>query len=179
VVDLPTNTYMPNKIDPYQSTEVISWSYWLGVGQKAIEEYEKANSNLSSGISVIGELTGYGALASLAVTGVSMFATPSVGDNVRYKFITVQNGVNNIFDYGNGIAASGRHTNLLQGGFTIQLFNDNFRDGIDVTVNLVCVQVRKTWEDKQHTEQVVKPRYVTLNKKRMVVNTSKIRVNAN
>lgn len=178
-VNLPTNTHTPNKINPYQSTEVISWSYWLGVGQKAVEEYEKANSKLSGGISAIGALTGYGALASLAVTGVSMFTTPSVGDNVQYKFITVQNGVNNTFDFGNGISASGRNTNLLQGGFTIQLFNDNFRDGIDVTVKLACVQIRKTWEDKQYTEQVVKPRYVTLNKKRMVVNTRKIRVNAN
>jgi hypothetical protein len=177
-VNLPTNIYTPNKINPYQSTEVISWSYWLGVGQKAVEEYEKANSKLSSGISAIGMLTGYGALASLAVTGISMFATPSVGDNVQYKFITVQNGVNNTFDFGNGISASGRNTNLLQGVFYIQLFNDNFRVGIDVTVKLACVQIRKTWEDKQYTEQVVKPRYVTLNKKRMVVNATKIRVNA-
>jgi len=176
-VNLPVNTYTPNKINPYQSTEVISWSYWIGVGQKAVEEYDKANNKLSSGISAIGALTGYGALASLAVTGISMFATPTVGDNVQYKFITVQNGVNNTFDFGNGIAASGRNTNLLQGGFTIQLFNDNFRDGIDVTVKLACVQISKTWEDKQYKEQVVKPRYVTLNKKKMVVNTSKIRVN--
>ncbi|MEX1001820.1 MAG: hypothetical protein WDZ35_06885 [Crocinitomicaceae bacterium] len=178
-VNLPTNTYSPNKFNPYQSTEVISWSYWLGVGQKAVEEYEKANSNLSSGISAIGALTGYGALASLAVTGVSMFATPSVGDNVEYKFITAQNGVNKTFDFGNGTSASGRNTNLLQGGFTIQLFNDNFRDGIDVTVKLACVQIRKTWKDKQYKEQVVKPRHVTLNKKKMVIDTNKIRVNAN
>jgi len=107
-----------------------------------------------------------------------MFGTPSVGDNVQYKFITVQYGVENIFDFGNVVSASGRNTNLLQGGFTIQLFNDNFMDGIDVTVKLACVQIRKTWEDRQYTEQVVKPRYVTLNKKKMVVNTSKIRTNA-
>jgi hypothetical protein len=177
-VNLPTNTYTPNKFNPYQSTEVISWSYWLGVGQKAVEEYEKANSNLSSGISAISALTGYGALASLAVTGISMFAVPSVGDNVKYQFITVQNGVNNTFDFGNGISASGRNTNLLQGGFTLQLFNDNFRDGIDVTAKLACVQIRKTWKDKQYKEQVIKPNYVTLNKKKMVVKTTKSRVNA-
>lgn len=178
-VNLPTNTYTPNKFNPYQSIEVISWSYWLGVGQKAVEEYEKANSNLSGGISAIGVLTGYGALASLAISGVSIFATPSVGDNVQYKFITVQNGVNITFDFGNGVSAYGRNTNLLQGGFTIQLFNDNFREGIDVTVKLVCVQIRKTWEDIQFTDQVVKPRYVTLYKNKMVVNAIKIRVNAN
>jgi len=124
-------------------------------------------------------LTGYGALASLAVTGISMFATPTVGDNVQYKFIAAQNGVNTTFDFGNGISASGRNTNLLQGGFTIQLYNDNFREGIDVTVKLACVQIQKTWKDKQYTEQVINPRYVTLNKKKMIVNTSEIRVNVN
>lgn len=178
-VNLPTNTYNPNRFKPYQSTEVISWSYWIGVGQKAVEEYDKANSKLSQSINAIGALTGYGALASLAVTGISMFSTPSVGDNVQYQFITVQNGVNKTFDSGNGIAASGRNTNLLQGGFTIQLFNDNFRKGIDVTVKLACVQIRKTWKDKQYTEQVINPRYVTLNKKKMIINTGKVRVNAN
>lgn len=178
-VNLPTNTYNPNRFKPYQSTEVISWSYWIGVGQKAVEEYDKANSKLSKSINAIGALTGYGALASLAVTGISMFSTPSVGDNVQYQFITVQNGVNKTFDSGNGIAASGRNTNLLQGGFTIQLFNDNFRKGIDVTVKLACVQIRKTWKDKQYTEQVINPRYVTLNKKKMIINTGKVRVNAN
>lgn len=178
-VNLPTNTYNPNRFKPYQSTEVISWSYWIGVGQKAVEEYDKANSKLSESINAIGALTGYGALASLAVTGISMFSTPSVGDNVQYQFITVQNGVNKTFNSGNGIAASGRNTNLLQGGFTIQLFNDNFRKGIDVTVKLACVQIRKTWKDKQYTEQVINPRYVTLNKKKMIINTSEVRVNAN
>lgn len=32
-VELPTNSYFPNQITPYKTTEVISWSYWLGVGQ--------------------------------------------------------------------------------------------------------------------------------------------------
>jgi hypothetical protein len=177
-VNLPTNTYLPHIFDPYQSTEVISWSYWLGVGQKALAEYEKANSDLANGISTIMKLSGYGALASFAVTGISMFGAPTVGDNVQYNFSKVQNGVSYIFESGNGISASGRNTNLLRGNFTIQLFNDNFRDGIDVTVKLACVQLRKTWEDKQYSEQVVEPRYLTLNKKKMVVNTSEIRVNS-
>lgn len=178
-VNLPLNSYTPNKFAPYSSTEVVAWSYWIGVGQKSVEEYERANNNMSSGIAAIGALTGYGALASLAVTGVSMFTSPSSGDNVSYKFITVQNGVNNTFDFGNGISASGRNTSLLQGGFTIQLYNDNIKDGIDVNVKIVCIQIRKTWEDIKYTEQKITPVYVTLNKTRMVVNKTQIRVNAN
>jgi len=177
-VSLPTNTYTPNKYNPYQSTEVIAWSYWLGVGQKSVEEYKKANKNISNGISTIGSLTGYGALATLAVTGISMFATPSVGDNVQYKFITLQNGVRKILDSGNGISAYGRNTKILQGGYSIQLYNDNVMDGINVTVKVACIQIHKTWTDKKYSDQVIKPRYVKLDKNRMIVVSSKIRVNA-
>lgn len=177
-VYLPQNIYTPNRFNTYQSTEVVAWSYWLGVGQRAKEDYEAANKNLSAGITTIGALTGYGALASLAVTGISMFGTPTVGDNVQYRFITVQNGVEKILDFGNGIAASGRNTNLLQGGFRLHMHNDNFREGIDVTVKVIAVQVRKTWEDQQYTEEMIEPKYLTLNKRRMVVETSQIRVNA-
>ncbi len=176
-VQLPQNSYSPAKFNPYQSTEVVAWSYWIGVGQKANEEYEKANKNLTTGIKVIGSLTGYGALASLAVTGISMFEVPSVGDNVRYQFISTQYGAQRVFDSGNGIAASARHSDILQGGFTIQLYNDNVMEGIDVTVKVAVVSIRKTWCDKEYIEQRSEPKYVTLNKQRMVVNSRKVRVN--
>jgi hypothetical protein len=157
-VNLPENSYSPNKSNPYQSKEVLAWSYWIGVGQKATAEYEKANSSLTDGIAVLGTLTGYGALATLAVSGISMFATPSVGDNVQYKFTKYQNGQPTVFDSGNGISGIGRNDNFLQGGFTIELYNDNIRDGIDVTVKVIAVQLAKVWEDKQYTEQNVTPR---------------------
>jgi len=176
-VNLPVNSYSPNSFNPYQSTELISWSYWVGVGQNAKDEYNKSNSSFKSGISAISSISGYGALASLALNGVSMISSPNVGDNVQYKFVSYRNGVKSIFDSGNGISATGRNTSLLQGGFTIELFNDNFRDGIDVEVKVVCVQIRKTWENKKITEQLVKPRYIKLNKTRMVINSKEIRVN--
>lgn len=89
-VELPKNTYFPNKINPYKSTEIICWSYWIGVGQKSAEEYEKTNKNLYAGINAIGALTGYGALATLATTGISLFGSTNVGENVRYKFYGIK-----------------------------------------------------------------------------------------
>lgn len=157
-VELPQNTYFPNQFNPYKSTEVICWTYWIGVGQKAAEEYEKANKNFSSGLTAIGALTGYGALASLAVTGISMFGSTNVGDNVRYKFYGIQNGQEVTFDFGNVVTASGRNEKVKQGSFSVELFNDNFRDGIDVNLKMVVMQVTKTWEDVKYTEQKVTPR---------------------
>ncbi len=158
-IQLPNNTYYPNWKNPYSSKEVISWSYWIGVGPKAKEEYEKANRNLSIGIQVLGALTGYGALAKLAVSGISIFGTPSVGDNVRYEFITNYGGNKVTFDFGDGISASGRNDRPLQGGFAIGLYNDNSLNNIDVMVKVIAVQIEKTWQDKEYTEPKVTPKY--------------------
>ena len=158
-IQLPNNTYYPNSKNPYSSKEVVSWSYWIGVGPKAKEEYEKANRNLSLGIKVLGVLTGYGALAKLAISGISMFGTPSVGDNVRYQFITNYGGNNVTFDHGNGISGSGRNDRLLQGGFAIELFNDNSLYDLDAIVKVIAVQIEKTWQDKEYMEPKVTPKY--------------------
>jgi hypothetical protein len=157
-VELPTNSYLPNQLNPYQTTEVVSWSYWLGVGQKSKEDYDNTNKKFASGITTLGSLTGYGALASLAVTGISMFKNTNIGDNINYKFYGLQNGQEIVIDYGNVISASGRNDKITQGAFSVQLFNDNVMDGIDVNLKMVVMQIRKTWQDKQYQEKVEIPK---------------------
>lgn len=154
-IELPKNTYLPNLFYPYETTEVVAWSYWLGVGQKAKEDYENANKNMSKGISVIGSLTGYGALATLVTTGISFFSNTSLGDNVRYKFYGIQNGQEITIDYGNVVSAAGRNDKIKQGSFSVELYNDNFRDGIDVSLKMVVMQVKKTWKDIEYIDQIV------------------------
>lgn len=175
-VELPQNTYLPNQYYPYKSTEVVCWTYWIGVGQKSLEEYDKANRNIVDGITAIGSLTGYGALASLAATGISMFGTTNVGDNVHFKFHGFINGQGVILDYGNVVTASGRNEKVKQGSFSVELFNDNFRDGIDVNLKMVVMQVSKTWEDIKYTEQKVTPRTQKQIYKDPVINSKKVPV---
>lgn len=178
-VDLPQNTYLPNKINPYKTSEVISWTYWLGVGQEAQKAYNEANKKVSSTLAGAAALIpGYGTLASLAVTGISAMSVPTVGDNVNYWFITNYNGQQYTLDSGNGVAATGRNTKITQGRFTIKLYNDNFRTGIDVNVKILVVKVNKIYQDKEYKKQKITARKVTLNKKRTVVKTNKIRINA-
>jgi len=175
-VELPTNTYFPNQLNPYKTTEVISWSYWLGVGQKSAEDYDLANKNLALGIKTIGTLTGYGALATLAATGVSMFLNTNVGDNVNFKFYGSQNGQEIIIDYGNVISASGRNDKITQGSFSVQLFNDNFRDGIDVNLKMIAMQIQKTWQDKEYQEKIEIPKIEKQIIKEPIVTTLKVPV---
>ncbi len=158
-IDIPANSYQPNVSNPYHATEVVSWSYWIGVGQKAAEEYEKANSTLSNSVIAIADLLGgYGGLASLAMTGISPFLNPSVGDNVIYKFYTINMlGREVVIDHGNVISGSGSNQFLKQGSFYVELYNDNVRDGIDVSLKMIVMQVTKTWADVSFTEKRVVP----------------------
>ncbi|WP_299243779.1 hypothetical protein [uncultured Aquimarina sp.] len=175
-VNLPKNKYIPNNQNPYESTEIIAWSYWLGVGQKAQEDYKAANKKVSDGLSLIGSLAGYEALTNLAIKGISLFNDTSMGDNVRYRFITQQNGTNKVIHNGNGPSGEGRNTELLQGGFTIELYNDNFRQGIDVNVKIIVVQLRKIWKNIEYEEEIQEPIYVTLDKIRMDIKETSIRI---
>lgn len=174
-VNLPTNTHYPNNYNAYQTTEVISWAYWIGVGSNSLKEYEKINNSIKS----LTSLTGYGAMANLALKGVSYFSNLGT-DDVSYKFLYSRNGTTYSFDKStNPVSqASGRNSTHLQGAFTIELFNDNFKDGIDVNVKIVCIQLKKIWEDRKYTDVVDTPIYTKVERTKVDVNKYMIRVNS-
>ena len=65
---------------------------------------------------------------------------------------------------------------MCQGSYYICLKNENIHDRIDVTVKAIAIIEVKDYEDVVYDRVKVTPRYVTLNKRRMVVNTRDIRV---
>jgi hypothetical protein len=74
-ITLPTNVVTPNSYQPSYRKEVIAWSYWIGVGQKSIDEYEAKNTALQEVTTAAGTLLGYPILGKLAASGVSMLQT--------------------------------------------------------------------------------------------------------
>jgi len=178
-VDLPKN-----RIEPYRTEKIIAWAYWIGVGEEASQAY--AENIKSVGKFATGLASTFGTpLAGVAVGAVTQLITPKSGEDVQYAFIAdfqnVQAFLNRQpyyqFDKGKGIAAYGKNSNRLQGTFYIGLHNDNNVTGIDVNIKIVVIKEIKTYEDKEYDRQKITPRYVTLHKKRMVVKTTKIRVN--
>ncbi len=180
-VDLPQN-----KIEPYHEEKILAWAYWIGVGEEASQAYAqnvKAIGKIASGVASF-----YGTpLAGVAVGAVTELLTPKSGEDVKYAFIADFQNVQAFlagqvyyqFDQGKGIAAYGKNTSRLKDTFYIGLHNDNQTTGIDANVKIVVIKEIKTYQDVEHDRQKITPKYVTLNKKRMVVNTTKIRGNAN
>ncbi len=180
-VDLPQN-----RKETYIEEVVTAWAYWIGVGEESSQAYAqniKTVGKIASGVASV-----YGTpLAGVAVGAVTELLTPKSGEDVTYAFIADFQNVQAFlagqayyqFDKGKGIAAYGKNTNRLQGTFYIGLHNDNDWYGIDVNVKIVVIKQIKTYEDVEYDREKIEPKYVKLNKQRMVINKRQIRVNAN
>ncbi|MGB3343095.1 MAG: hypothetical protein WBA61_04220 [Aequorivita sp.] len=177
-VDLPNAV-----VSGLREEKVIAWAYWIGVGQEAQQSYQenaKSVGQLANGLASL-----YGTpLGGLAVGAITDLLIPKTGEAVFYTFI---NDFKNLeaflygqpyyaFDAGKGIAAYGKNSNITQGTFFIGLRNDNQFLGIDVDVKVVAVKEVKTFEVVEYDREREEPITVTLNKTRMDINETKIRV---
>lgn len=174
-VDLPDPI-----ISELKEEKVIAWAYWIGVGKQADEAYQENTKNLANGITSM-----YGTpLAGLAVGTITELLIPKRGEDVFYTFIPdyenakkfINRQVYLQFDTGKGVAAYGKNSNRTQGTFYIGLSNDNKMLGIDVDVKVVCIKEVKIFENVEYDREKEEPVKVTLNKKQMTVNETKIRV---
>ncbi|MFD2719945.1 hypothetical protein ACFST9_14550 [Hymenobacter monticola] len=162
---LPTNLAEPNVFLPYRTTEVVSWAYSVGVGESGQAWYKDANKK--AGARAVANLTvqaglatgGTGALAMLALEGVSLFSNPPNGDNCIFSVLFSQNGQNYILKNasGNSVAASGQITSLKQGSMTLKLENDNTIDAINVDVKIVACVITKIYQDEAYTVKKSEP----------------------
>lgn len=177
-VDLP-NTINSELIEE----QIIAWAYWIGVGEEAQRAYRE-NSNSAS--ELVKEVASFfsSPLGGLAIGAISDLAIPKTGHDIAYVFIPdyenamrYTKGLDYMqFDMGKGIAAYGRNSNIKEGTFYIGLYNDNISLGLDVDVKVVVVKEVKTFEMKESHRERPEPIIVTLNKTRMDIIESKVRV---
>lgn len=162
---LPTNVSEPNVLFPYRTTELISWAYSIGVGESGQAWYKDANKKAAAkgavqvGVAAGLATGGTGALAVLAIEGVSLFSNPPSGDNCIFSVLFSQNGQNYSLKNasGNSVAASGQIASLKQGSMTLKLENDNTIDAINVDVNIVACVITKTYKDEAYTGKKSEP----------------------
>ncbi|MDT0641634.1 hypothetical protein RM553_02205 [Zunongwangia sp. F363] len=132
-------------ITDLREERIISWAYWIGVGQESQEAYKK-NTEFFTGLAE--EVTSiYGTpLAGLAMGAISELIIPKTGEDVSYWFIPDEANLGlfrsgqafSIFDKGKGIAAYGKNTTHTSGTFFLGLHNDNQVQGIDVDIKIVA-----------------------------------------
>ncbi|MBL7799849.1 MAG: hypothetical protein JNL95_03910 [Chitinophagales bacterium] len=160
-------TLPTNQITAYETKTVISWAYWVGVGEDANLAWKsnaQSISTLTKGIATY--ITS--PLGALAIGTVTDLMLPKVGEDVGYSIADQRNkdlfiaGYQyNVWDQGKGVAGYKKFTEqgMCQGTFFVCLYNDNIIQAIDVNVKVIAIVERKVFADKKYTEIVVKPRY--------------------
>lgn len=145
-----------NNIVEYElPARTISWSYYIGVGNAGKKEYERAkNGFVNTATGKLATISGYGAMAALALYGLNTFASIQGGsDNVKYWFITDWDNAlafqagNQFMQYkqGNVVNEAAQMKSPLTGKIYLGLLNDNILEAIDVHVRITAVQVNQTW----------------------------------
>lgn len=186
----PSRTYIRinlplNKKLEYKDETLVSWAYWIGVGEESKEAYSK-NVKTIGGLAQ-GAASAFGTpLAGYAAGVITDLMLPTQGDDIRFAFMydyrNAQAFINKQpyiqFEEGKGIAFFGKNSNLTQGSFFIGLHNDNQTTGIDVNIKIVVIKEIRTYQDVIYDRIKVVPRRITLNKTRRLISTTKVRVPA-
>ena len=160
-------TLPKNVITPYKTTKVVSWAYWVGVGNEANEAWKQNSKiivNIAKGAAAY-FTTPLGALAAGVVTDL---AIPKMGEDVYYAVADKTNRdlfmagqPNRVIDQGKGVAGFRKFSDpaLCQGAYYVLLSNDNLIQGVDASVKVIAIVETTTYEDKVITETNLTPRY--------------------
>jgi len=176
-----------NQNSTYETKKVIAWAYWVGVGTEASDAWKQ---NVAIAGSIVKGAAQFftsplGALAIGAITDL-VLPKPGSGEDVHYS-ITDEIGKAGfmagveykVYDQGTGIAGYRKFSadGICQGSFFVCLLNDNKITPIDVNVKVVAIIETKKYEDKPYQRMKINPKYVTLTKRKMVINKSQVRIN--
>ncbi len=160
-------TLPKNGITPYKTTKVVSWAYWVGVGNEANEAW-KQNSKIIVGIAKGAAAYFTTPLGALAAGVVTDLAIPKMGEDVYYAVADKTNRdlfmagqPHRVIDQGKGVAGFRKFSDpaLCQGAYYILLSNDNLVQGVDASVKVIAIVETMTYEDKLITETILTPRY--------------------
>jgi hypothetical protein len=135
----------------------ISWSFYIGTGSEGKEEFDRARNDFTQSAAIaVAKIPGYGAMAALALTGVSYFNKVQGEDNVKYWFLSDANSValfeanQNFMHYKKGdvINEASQMKSPLTGKIYLALLNDNSFDPIIVTIKVTAVSVEQEWKTR-------------------------------
>lgn len=177
-------TLPQNQTELYKTTKVISWAYWIGVGDEANQAWKQNSQTISKAVK--GAASYFTTpLGALAIGAVADLMLPKVGEDVYYavadqanKDLFLLGSQFRIFDQGKGIAGFRKFTDpsLCQGTYHILLSNDNVLHGIDATVKVVAIVETNIYEDERYTDVKITPRYEKKTFSDPVVKTTKVPV---
>lgn len=167
---LPDNSY-----SKYRKQEVVSWAYWIGVGEEANQAWQRGMNSVK-GLAQTAAASYISPLGAAALGVAFDWAMPSTGENVQFNIV---NSFGNTISQGNCISTHKTITNSYNHGeYVIHLYNDNVMQTINVKIKVVAIIKTYYYHDVLYNRRRIDARKVTLNKARMEVTPRQIRINA-
>ncbi len=176
-----------NRATATETSEVVSWAYWIGVGENSNSFWSKNKEMITQTVKGVVEM--FSPLGALAAGAVSTLVIPddSQTDNVVYEISSnakdrdafMKNKSRHRVCGSNGSGGYGKFTNerYLQGTYYICLYNDNRHDKIRVNVKASAVVKTTRYKEVHPGKKEYKPRYVSLEKLKVETTPKQMRVN--
>lgn len=163
--------------------KLIAWSYWIGVGKESQEAY-KRNTKMIGDMAKGLASTYTSPLGAYAVGAISDLIVANTGNDIEYFFVNDYQNVEqfmnyqqfSLFDKGKVINSYGKKDRPNNGTFYLCLLNDNNYTPVEVDVKVVAVKEIKIFENITYNREKEEPQYVTLDKTRMNINETRVRV---
>jgi hypothetical protein len=178
----------------YHKVENVAWYYGIGINQRLKKEANKTKSDILNTAGTVASILGMPEmkvafkLINIVTTDDSDLAieTGLFGDYDNAKLFLYDNSNSRALRWDNIVSSSSiRMDKPLKGKVYLGLENENGTSALAGGTKAVTVYVNvsvwtrtRVYEDYQEEKQKITARKTTLHKKRMVVKTSKIRVNA-
>ncbi|WP_417558774.1 hypothetical protein [Mesoflavibacter zeaxanthinifaciens] len=163
--------------------KLIAWSYWIGVGKESQEAY-KRNTKMIGDMAKGLASTYTSPLGAYAVGAISDLIVANTGNDIEYFFVNDYQNVEqfmnyqqfSLFDKGKVINSYGKKDRPNNGTFYLCLLNDNNYTPVEVDVKVVAVKEIKIFENIIYNRDKEEPQYITLDKIRMNINETRVRV---
>ena len=164
--------------------EIVAWAYWMGVGPSADNIFSRNKGTL---VNLSGLVTA-NPLAKLAIGVATALIIPDGKkiDPVWYavtdeagKAAFMEDEDFHALDYGRGKGSYSRFSDpeQCQGPYYVCIKNENLHNSVDVTVKAVAIVKVETYKEKDYERTKTSPRYISVDKMRMVITPRQIRVN--
>lgn len=154
--------------------KVISWAFWVGVGDEGAENYNEELKNFlkKSAFKIMSQ----NVLAGLALGIYSVSVNPPKGDNIYYELSVDDGKEKTQIDKGDITSVFGRETKKLEGKIELKLDNDNFLNGINVSIKVLAVVEKKRYEMQGYQERTITPIEIKDAKGRVIIREREVPV---
>jgi len=130
----------------------VSWSYYVGVGQRSADVYQEATEELANLAMPLSKLPGFGPLAAVALGFSCFIPTLQKGEDVNYcitddlnKSLFYQGVAYSCYKHGLVINEFSQMTSPRSGTLFFCLHNDNLGTGVSVSIIINAITITENW----------------------------------